>query len=180
MANVESAIFAGGCFWCTEAVFLMLRGVSRVRSGYIGGHVVDPDYRSVCEGITGHAEAVEIDFNPDEISYDTLLDVFFATHDPTTLNRQGNDVGPQYRSAVFVHDEVQKTAAGAARERAAQIWDDPIVTEIVPASTFFEAEGYHQDYFAENPAQPYCQVIVAPKVVKARAAFTNLLKTDAA
>lgn len=180
MARQEKAIVAGGCFWCTEAVFLMLRGVSRVRSGYIGGHVVDPDYRAVCEGTTGHAEAVEITFDPDVVSYDTLLDVFFATHDPTTPNRQGNDIGTQYRSAVFVLDDIQKAAAQAARERAGAIWDDPVVTEIVPASSFFEAEAYHQDYFARNPVQPYCQVIIAPKVAKARQAFVHLLKNDAA
>lgn len=170
------AIVAGGCFWCTEAVFLMLKGVSRVRSGYIGGHVVDPDYRTVCEGITGHAEAVEITFDPAVLPYGTLLDVFFATHDPTTPNRQGNDVGTQYRSAIFTLDDSQKAGAVAARERAAHIWDDPIVTEIVPASTFYEAEAYHQNYFAQNPVQPYCQVIVAPKVAKARKHFAALLK----
>jgi peptide-methionine (S)-S-oxide reductase len=170
------AIVAGGCFWCSEAVFLMLKGVSRVRSGYIGGHVVDPDYRTVCEGITGHAEAVEITFDPAVLPYGTLLDVFFATHDPTTPNRQGNDVGTQYRSAIFTLDDSQKAGAVAARERAAHIWDDPIVTEIVPASTFYEAEAYHQNYFAQNPVQPYCQVIVAPKVAKARKHFAALLK----
>ena len=170
------AIVAGGCFWCTEAVFLMLKGVSRVRSGYIGGHVVDPDYRTVCEGVTGHAEAVEITFDPAVLPYGTLLDVFFATHDPTTPNRQGNDVGTQYRSAIFTLDDSQKAGAVAARERAAHIWDDPIVTEIVPASTFYEAEAYHQNYFAQNPVQPYCQVIVAPKVAKARKHFAALLK----
>jgi peptide-methionine (S)-S-oxide reductase len=170
------AIVAGGCFWCTEAVFLMLKGVSRVRSGYIGGHVVDPDYRTVCEGITGHAEAVEITFDPAVLPYGTLLDVFFATHDPTTPNRQGNDVGTQYRSAIFTLDDSQKAGAVAARERAAHIWDDSIVTEIVPASTFYEAEAYHQNYFAQNPVQPYCQVIVAPKVAKARKHFAALLK----
>jgi peptide-methionine (S)-S-oxide reductase len=172
----QRAILAGGCFWCTEAVFLMLRGVSRVRSGYIGGHVVDPDYRSVCEGTTGHAEAVEVTFDPQIVSYDQLLDVFFATHDPTTPNRQGNDVGTQYRSAIFVTDDAQKAAAQVARERAAAIWDTPIVTEIVPESTFCEAEDYHQDYFALNPRQPYCQAIVAPKVAKARKGFAPLLK----
>ena len=177
MAEAMTAIFAGGCFWCTEAVFLMLSGVTKVRSGYIGGHVADPDYRSVCEGSTGHAEAVAITFDPDEVSYEALLGVFFTTHDPTTPNRQGNDVGTQYRSAVFVLDDAQKAAAQAARERAAQVWDDAIITEIVPASTFYEAEAYHQDYFAQNPVQPYCQVIVAPKVAKARAAFSSLLKT---
>jgi peptide-methionine (S)-S-oxide reductase len=180
MARTETAILAGGCFWCTEAVFLMLRGVSAVRSGYIGGHVADPDYRTVCEGTTGHAEAVEVTFDPDEVSYDTLLDVFFATHDPTTLNRQGNDVGTQYRSAVFVRDDTQRAAAEAARARAAAIWDDPIVTEIAPATAFYEAEAYHQDYLAQNPQQPYCQVVVAPKVAKARQAFAPLLKSAAA
>ena len=173
---MATAILAGGCFWCTEAVFLMLKGVTAVRSGYIGGHVVDPDYRSVCEGTTGHAEAVEVTFDPDTVSYDTLLDVFFATHDPTTPNRQGNDFGTQYRSAVFTLDDAQKAKAMAARTRAAAIWDDPIVTEIVPASTFYAAEGYHQNYFAQNPQQPYCQVIVAPKVAKARKGFAKLLK----
>jgi peptide-methionine (S)-S-oxide reductase len=180
MARQETAIFAGGCFWCTEAVFLMVRGVAGVRSGYIGGHVVDPDYRTVCSGATGHAEAVEITFDPDAVSYDTLLDIFFATHDPTTLNRQGNDFGTQYRSAVFVRDDAQRAAASAARDRAAAVWDDPIVTEIVPASTFCAAEAYHQDYFAQNPMQPYCQVVVAPKVAKARKAFAHLLKSAAA
>ena len=170
------AILAGGCFWCTEAVFLMLKGVSAVRSGYIGGHVVDPDYRTVCEGTTGHAEAVEVTFDPDIVSYDTLLDVFFATHDPTTPNRQGNDVGTQYRSAIFLTDDAQRAPAEAARTRAAAIWDDPIVTEIVPASTFYEAEDYHQNYLALNPLQPYCQVVVAPKVAKARQAFAQLMK----
>jgi peptide-methionine (S)-S-oxide reductase len=173
---MATAILAGGCFWCTEAVFLMLKGVTAVRSGYIGGHVVDPDYRSVCEGSTGHAEAVEVTFDSDVVSYDTLLDVFFATHDPTTPNRQGNDIGTQYRSAIFTLDDAQKAAANAARDRAAALWDDPIVTEIVPASTFFAAETYHQDYFARNPQQPYCQVIVAPKVAKARKGFAKLLK----
>lgn len=170
------AILAGGCFWCTEAVFLMVRGVSAVRSGYIGGHVVDPDYRTVCEGTTGHAEAVEVTFDPEIVSYDTLLDIFFATHDPTTPNRQGNDVGTQYRSAIFLTDEGQRAPAEAARTRAAAVWDDPIVTEIVPASTFYEAEDYHQNYLAQNPTQPYCQVVVAPKVAKARQAFAQLLK----
>jgi peptide-methionine (S)-S-oxide reductase len=176
----QKAILAGGCFWCTEAVFLMLRGVSAVRSGYIGGHVENPDYRSVCEGTTGHAEAVEVVFDPDIVAFDQLLDVFFATHDPTTLNRQGNDVGTQYRSAIFYADDEQKVAAEAARDRASSVWDAPIVTEIVPASTFYPAEDYHQDYFALNPRQPYCQAIVAPKVAKARKGFAPLLKDAAA
>lgn len=176
---MAKVILAGGCFWCTEAVFLMVRGVSHVRSGYIGGHVVDPDYHAVCEGTTGHAEAVEVTFDPATVSCDSLFDIFFATHDPTTPNRQGNDVGTQYRSAIFVTDDTQKACAQVARDRAAEIWDDPIVTEIVPASTFFEAETYHQDYFAQNPMQPYCQVIVVPKVAKARKGFANLLKDSA-
>jgi peptide-methionine (S)-S-oxide reductase len=176
----QKAILAGGCFWCTEAVFLMLRGVSAVRSGYIGGHVDNPDYRSVCEGTTGHAEAVEVVFDADTVAFDQLLDVFFATHDPTTLNRQGNDVGTQYRSAIFYTGDDQKVAAEAARDRALSVWDAPIVTEIVPASTFYPAEDYHQDYFALNPRQPYCQAIVAPKVAKARKAFAPLLKNAAA
>jgi peptide-methionine (S)-S-oxide reductase len=180
MARTEKAIFAGGCFWCVEAVFKMLKGVSKVRSGYIGGPKPNPTYQEVCTGRTGHAEAVEITFDPDVVSYDTLLDVFFVTHDPTQLNRQGNDVGTQYRSAVFVLDAAQKEAAEKARERANGIWDGRVVTEISDASPFYEAETYHQDYFAENPYQPYCMAVVQPKVVKARAKFRHLLVPEAA
>ncbi|MFN3231870.1 MAG: peptide-methionine (S)-S-oxide reductase MsrA [Alphaproteobacteria bacterium] len=179
MSEHEIATVAGGCFWCTEAVFVRVRGVSRVTSGYIDGDVPNPTYEQVCSGRTGHTEAVEIEFDPSVVSYDTLLDIFFATHDPTQLNRQGNDVGTQYRSGVYYHSEEQKAAAEAAVERASNLWDADIVTEVKPACTFFEAEGYHQDFFERNPGQGYCMAIVAPKVSKFRQQFAALL-TDAA
>jgi peptide-methionine (S)-S-oxide reductase len=165
----EKAIFAGGCFW-------MVKGVARVRSGYIGGARPNPTYEQVCSGATGHAEAVEIEFDPAVVSYDTLLDIFFATHDPRQLNRQGNDVGTQYRSGVFTLSDAQKAAAQAATARAAKLWDGKIVTEVTPAGPFYVAEDYHQDFFANNPYQGYCRAIVAPKVAKARAQFKALLK----
>ena len=173
---MEKATFAGGCFWCTEAVFVDVMGVQSVTSGYLNGEIPNPTYEQVCSGRTGHAEAVEIAFDPEAVSYDTLLDIFFATHDPTQLNRQGNDVGTQYRSGVFYHDAAQKAAAEAAVERAAKLWDAPIVTEITPAQTFYPAEDYHQDFFANNPGQGYCMAIVAPKVAKFRQQFSSLLK----
>jgi peptide-methionine (S)-S-oxide reductase len=176
MAELETATLAGGCFWCTEAVFLPVRGVESVVSGYTDGLTVDPTYRQVCSGTTGHAEAVQVRFDPAVVSYGTLLDIFFATHDPTQLNRQGADVGTQYRSAVYYHSDEQRKAAEAAIERAAQVWDEPIVTQLRPATTFWPAEDYHQDYFANNPGQPYCMAVVAPKVVKARQKFRDLLK----
>lgn len=176
MATLQTAIFAGGCFWCTEAVFLPLKGVTEVVSGYIAGDPALANYDAVCSGRSGHAEAVKITFDADDVSYDTLLDVFFATHDPTQLNRQGNDVGSQYRSGVFVLNEEQRAAASAAKERAQKIWDGAIVTEITTASAFFDGEAYHQDYFNRNPGQPYCAAVVAPKVAKARQAYSNLLK----
>lgn len=172
---MEKAIFAGGCFWCTEAVFKAVRGVKAVRSGYLNGPLPNPTYEQVCSGRTGHAEAVEIDFDPKVVSYDTLLDIFFATHDPTTLNRQGNDIGTQYRSGVYFLSPEQEAAAKAAIPRAQKLWDDPVVTEVAKAGPFYVAEKYHQDYFANNPFQPYCQVIVAPKVAKARQKFAHLL-----
>ncbi len=172
----EKAIFAGGCFWCTEAVFLMIKGVAKVRSGYIGGARPNPTYEQVCSGATGHAEAVEIEFDPAIVSYDTLLDVFFATHDPLQLNRQGNDIGTQYRSGVFTLADAQKAAAQAAIARAAKLWDGKIVTEVTPAGPFYVAEDYHQDFFANNPYQGYCRAIVSPKVAKTRATFKDLLK----
>ena len=175
MAETEKAIFAGGCFWCTEAVFKPMKGVAEVVSGYIGGQSEDPTYHEVCSGTTGHAEAVEIVFDPEVVSYDTLLDVFFGTHDPTQLNRQGHDVGTQYRSAVFTLSEVQGEAANDAIKRAAKIWSGEIVTEVTPASTFHAGEDYHQDYFINNPQQPYCQAVVAPKVAKARQKYADLL-----
>jgi peptide-methionine (S)-S-oxide reductase len=175
---LEVATLAGGCFWCLEAVYEMLRGVERVESGYTGGTTSYPSYEAVCMGITGHAEAVRIEFDPAQISYEDLLDVFFTIHDPTTLNRQGADVGTQYRSAIFTHSPEQFEAAERAiQEQAASgLWRDPIVTEVVPAPMWFPAEAYHQQYFRTNPYQSYCQVVVEPKVAKARAKYMERLK----
>ncbi|HSE50456.1 MAG TPA: peptide-methionine (S)-S-oxide reductase MsrA [Terriglobales bacterium] len=169
----ETAILAGGCFWCLEAVFDRLRGVHAVESGYIGGHVKNPAYREVCAGTTGHAEAVRITFDPAEITFADLLEVFFAIHDPTTKDRQGNDVGTQYRSAIFYTSEEQKRAAEEKIKQltGARAFGAPIVTEVALATAFYEAEGYHQEYFENNPAQPYCQMVVAPKVRKALEKF---------
>src|SRR5215468_9386548 len=175
MSNSETAILGGGCFWCLEAVFDGLRGVKSVESGYMGGHVDNPTYRQVCGGDTGHVEVVRVTFDPQEISYGDLLDVFFSTHDPTTLNRQGGDVGTQYRSAFFYHSPEQKAAAEQriAELNAANIWDRPIVTEVVPLEAFYPAEDYHQGYFRANPDQGYCRVVVSPKVAKFRAKFAD-------
>ncbi len=178
MSRREIATLAGGCFWCLEAVYLELRGVLGVQSGYAGGRVPNPSYELVCTGTTGHAEVVQVTFDPDEISYRELLDVFFTIHDPTTLNRQGNDVGTQYRSAVFYHSpEQQATVEQAIAELAAEkVWDDPIVTEVVPFTEFYPAEEYHRDYFRLHPEQAYCRAVIAPKVAKARKAFFERLK----
>ena len=175
---MEQATLAGGCFWCLEAVFEQLRGVERVESGYAGGTVTNPSYEAVCSGDTGHAEVVRLTFDPAQISFRDLLDVFFTIHDPTTLNRQGADVGTQYRSAIFYHSEDQREAAEeVVRELSRQqIWDAPIVTEIAPLREFFPAERYHQEYYRRNPRQPYCQVVIAPKVAKARSKFLAKLK----
>lgn len=177
-ANVELATFAGGCFWCLEAVFKQLRGVQQVVSGYSGGHVEHPSYRQVCGGETGHAEVVQITFDPQLISYEDLLEVFFQTHDPTTLNRQGNDVGTQYRSTIFTHSPGQQEQAQAAigRLNESGVYPSRIVTEVLPLKNFFAAEDYHQDYFALNGSQPYCQLVVRPKVEKFRQAFRGWLK----
>jgi peptide-methionine (S)-S-oxide reductase len=174
---METATLAGGCFWCVEAVLVRLRGVKAVKSGYMGGHTPAPTYRDVCNGDTGHAEVVRVDFDPEAIGFRDILAVFFGTHDPTTPDRQGNDVGTQYRSAIFFHTEAQRTAAEELVAELARehVFDAPIVTEIVPAETFHPAEDYHHDYFARNPNQPYCQYVVAPKVAKLRAKFTSLL-----
>jgi peptide-methionine (S)-S-oxide reductase len=174
--NTEVATLAGGCFWCLEAVYLELNGVEKVVSGYMGGHVQNPTYEEICGKRTGHAEVVQVAFDPSVISYKELLEVFFTIHDPTTLNRQGNDVGPQYRSAIFFHSPEQEQAARAALQEAQALWPNPIVTEVTPASTFYVAEDYHQNYFARNPYQPYCAVVVAPKVAKARKVFVGRLK----
>ena len=176
--NRETTTLAGGCFWCLEAVYDELKGVEDVVSGYAGGKVDNPSYQQVCSGTTGHAEVVQITFDPSVISFEDLLDVFFTIHDPTTLNRQGHDTGTQYRSAIFYHSpEQEKTARALIAELdKEQVWDDPIVTQVQPAPTFYPAEDYHQEYFVNNPYQPYCQAIVAPKVVKARKVFTEKLK----
>jgi len=177
----ETATLGGGCFWCLEAVFEQLQGVSKVESGYSGGSTPAPTYRDVCEGDTGHAEVVQVTFDPAVLSYPDLLDVFFAIHDPTTLNRQGNDVGTQYRSAIFYHSPEQKRAAEEkiAQLTADRVFDAPIVTEVVPFPHFYKAEGYHQGYFRTNPAQPYCQFVVSPKMAKFRKEFTRRLKANA-
>jgi peptide-methionine (S)-S-oxide reductase len=174
----EVAILAGGCFWCLEAVFDQLKGVEAVESGYSGGHVPNPTYRQVCSETTGHAEAAQITFDPSIISYKDILNVFFAVHDPTTLNRQGNDVGTSYRSAIFYHSPEQKaTAEQVIAELTAQkLWPNPIVTEVAAFDKFYMAEDYHQEYFANNPFQPYCMVVVAPKVSKFRKHFLEMLK----
>ena len=174
----EMATLAGGCFWCLEAVYRELRGVERVVSGYTGGDVPEPSYQAVCAGTTGHAEAVQITFDPQVVSYAELLEVFFTIHDPTTLNRQGADVGTQYRSAIYYHTPEQRAAAEEvlARLSAEQVWDAPVVTELTPAPQFYPAEEYHQLYFERNPAQGYCRAVVAPKVAKFRSKFLAKLK----
>jgi peptide-methionine (S)-S-oxide reductase len=174
----EVATLGGGCFWCLDAVYRQLRGVQKVVSGYAGGTTPNPSYREVCGGRTGHAEVVQITFDPAELTYRELLNVFFTIHDPTTLNRQGGDIGPQYRSIILTHsDEQARVAREAMAEITAEgIWDDPIVTEIEPLTTFYPAEQYHQDYFANNGEQPYCQVVIAPKVAKFRRKFLEKMR----
>ncbi len=176
----QTAVFAGGCFWCTEAVFLDVVGVNRVESGYTGGNTVNPSYKQVCAGDTGHAEAIRITFDPDQVSYADLLDIFFATHDPTQLNRQGNDIGTQYRSAIFPEDEGQEREARAAIERAQADQAQPIVTTIEPKGEWYPAEDYHQDYWAgEGQRNPYCLAIIPPKLQKLRKSFQARLKSAA-
>ena len=176
--NLQTATLAGGCFWCLEAVYDEIKCVHSVESGYAGGHVDNPSYRAVCNGDTGHAEVIQVHFDPGVVSYRDLLNVFFAIHDPTTLNRQGADVGTQYRSAIFYHDEEQKKVAEELIRdlNAQQIWDQPIVTQVEKLDKFYVAEDYHQEYFARNPYQPYCMAVVAPKVSKFRKHFLELLK----
>lgn len=173
----EMATLGAGCFWCVEAVFQELKGVESVESGYMGGHVDNPTYKQVCSGTTGHAEVAQVVFDPDVISFEEILEVFWTTHDPTTKDRQGNDVGPQYRSAIFYHsDEQQKTAEESKKNVATELWSDNIVTEITPAGTFYEAEEYHQDFYAQNPNYGYCRVIINPKIEKVRKKFADKLK----
>src|SRR5438445_42274 len=181
MARHETATLAGGCFWCLEAAFQDLKGVERVQSGYAGGRVANPSYEQVCTGTTGHAEVVQITFDPQVVSFDDLLHVFFTIHDPTTLNRQGGDVGTQYRSAIFYNSpEQEKTARQVMAEIfKAGIWARPIVTEVAPLQPFYRAEEYHQDYFRKNPTAGYCRVVIAPKVSKFRKQFAARLKASA-
>jgi peptide-methionine (S)-S-oxide reductase len=178
MANEQTAIFGGGCFWCIEAVFNRLRGVKSAVSGYMGGHVNKPTYRQVCNGDTGHVEVVQVKFDPDEISFRDLLEVFFEMHDPTTLNRQGNDVGEQYRSVIFYTSEAQEREAEEAITalNASKTYPEPVVTTVEPASTFYEAEGYHQEYYENNRTQPYCQFVITPKVKKFEKKFGEKMR----
>jgi len=176
--NREVATLAGGCFWCLEAVFLEVKGVEKVVSGYAGGHEPNPNYEDVCSGGTGHAEVVQVTFDPAVLSYRDVLNVFFSIHDPTTLNRQGHDAGTQYRSAIFTHSVEQDRVARQAIDEltAEKVWDDPIVTQVEAAGEFFPAEEYHQNYFARNPDQPYCRAVVAPKVAKFRKSHLERLR----
>ena len=178
MSNPQIAVFAGGCFWCTEPVFSQLKGVNQVISGYVGGHTLNPTYKQICNGDTGHAEGIQINFDADQISFETLLDVFFVSHDPTTPNRQGNDVGTQYRSAVFCQNAPQRQAIEKkiSELNAAHVFNAPVVTEINGPETFYPAEDYHQYYFDKNPSQPYCIAVAAPKKEKVRTKYSDLIK----
>ncbi|MBP6236302.1 MAG: peptide-methionine (S)-S-oxide reductase MsrA [Saprospiraceae bacterium] len=174
---MESVYFGAGCFWCVEAVFLRLNGVTEVVSGYMGGHIKNPSYREVCTGSTGHAEVIKVIFDPLVIPFNTLLDVFWTSHDPTTLNRQGADKGTQYRSAIFYTTESQKNDAEKSKSHVAtQYWNDPIVTELKPAEVFYLAEDYHQHFYDNNPEQSYCAIVIPPKISKLQQKFSHLLK----
>jgi peptide-methionine (S)-S-oxide reductase len=173
--SMNTYVLAGGCFWCLDAAYRVLRGVSSVVSGYIGGDTVNPTYEQICTGTTGHAEAVAVTFDPSVIPSDVILDAFFTMHDPRQLNRQGNDVGTQYRSAMFYRDDEQQALFEAARERAGEMWGEGVVTEISPLEEFYEAEDYHQDFFAKNPTQGYCLAVAVPKVSKVRKSFAQYL-----
>lgn len=179
--QIEYATLGGGCFWCLEAVFEIVEGVQGVKSGYAGGHVANPTYNAVCGGSTGHAEVVQVGFDPSVIGYREILEIFFGIHDPTTLDQQGADVGTQYRSAIFTHSETQAAAAAAliAELDEEGPWDDAIVTEVAPLETFFEAEDYHDEYFRRNGTQPYCRVVIAPKVAKFRQRYAHRLRSPA-
>lgn len=175
--KIETATFGGGCFWCTEAIFLEVKGVSKVVSGYTGGKAPGkPTYREVCSGLTGHAEVVQVSFDPEVITYEDLLVIFMTTHDPTTLNRQGADVGTQYRSVIYYTDEAQEKAAREVVKQLAPYFDDPIVTEISPLATFYEAEDYHQNYYNNNKRQGYCSFVISPKLSKLRKLHADKLK----
>ena len=173
--SMRTYVLAGGCFWCLDAAYRVLRGVTSVVSGYTGGTLDNPSYEQVCTGRTGHAEAVAVTFDPSVIPSDVILDAFFTMHDPRQLNRQGNDVGTQYRSAMFYRDEEEKALFEAARDRASEMWGGNVVTEIVPLGDYFDAEDYHQDFFAKNPSQGYCLAVAVPKVSKVRASFSEYL-----
>ena len=172
----EVAILGGGCFWCTEAVYLEARGITRVESGYMGGHVVNPSYEQVCGAATGHVEVVRLEFDPSVISYRDILEIFFTIHDPTTQDRQGNDVGPQYRSAIFTTSPEQDAMARKVMDEMRLVWDAPIVTEVKPQEAWYKAEAYHQNYYAQHPMQGYCAFVVAPKVAKFRKTFQQFMK----
>jgi peptide-methionine (S)-S-oxide reductase len=174
--NTETAILGGGCFWCTEAVYREVKGITSVESGYMGGHVAQPSYEQVCVGDTGHAEVVKLEFDPTVISYRDLLEIFFTIHDPTTLNRQGNDVGTQYRSVIYYQSPQQEAMARQVVAEMAHVWDAPIVTELAPAQAWYKAEDYHQDYFSQHPLQGYCAFVVAPKVEKFKKTYASRLK----
>lgn len=173
---IETATLGGGCFWCTEAVFQQLKGIETVESGYTGGHVPQPTYEQICDGTTGHAEVVRLTFDTTLINYREILEIFFTIHDPTTLNRQGNDVGTQYRSVIYFHSPEQQETAKHVIAEMANVWDAPIVTELSPTETYYKAEDYHQNYFRQNPMQGYCAFVVAPKVAKVRKLFIDKLK----
>lgn len=177
-SNTETAVFGAGCFWCVEAIYQRVNGVTDIESGYAGGHVQDPTYRQVTTGKTGHAEVIKLEYDPSVISYEELLEVFWHTHNPTTLNRQGADVGPQYRSAIFYLTEQQKEIAEKSLEKTddTDLWDDPIVTEITPLSNYSTAEDYHQNYFNNNPNAGYCSIVIAPKLAKFKKDFPHLLQ----
>jgi peptide-methionine (S)-S-oxide reductase len=177
---LQTATFGSGCFWCSEAIFDRIEGVKSVTSGYAGGTVPNPTYKQVCTGTTGHAEVIQLTFDPKEVSYDELLKIFWKTHDPTTLNKQGADVGTQYRSVIFYHNEEQKKKAESYKEELtkAGIWSDPIVTQIVPFTNFYPAEDYHQEYYANNPNQGYCNLVITPKVEKFEKVFKDKLKKE--
>ncbi|MBL8030788.1 MAG: peptide-methionine (S)-S-oxide reductase MsrA [Candidatus Doudnabacteria bacterium] len=177
---METAVFAGGCFWCLEAVFQRVKGVNKVTSGYAGGQLTNPTYEQVGGGRSGHAEVVKLEYNPDEISFQTLLEIFFTIHDPTTLNRQGNDVGTQYRSAIFYTSNMQRQQASQYIQKLTEEGEyvDPIVTQVGPLEAFYSAEDYHQDYYNQNQQQPYCQLVISPKIQKFEKKFAKLLKEE--
>ena len=178
--KLKKATFGSGCFWCTEAIFQTIKGVNSVTSGYMGGHTKNPAYAQICNGDTGHAEVIELEYDADVISFNELLLIFFKTHNPTTLNRQGNDAGTQYRSAIFYHHDEQKQQAEAMIKKLTdeKVFDKPIVTEVTPASEFYKAENYHQNYFSDNPAKPYCTLVIQPKLNKFAEEFTEKIKPE--